>query len=271
MNKSTPETTTTDAIMSNVDNEPLAPVDITMKLDLLENPAKPPIVMYKHTNHWDKFKKGLEPADQQIVDRLRKLKDKERSIPLPTVEEIKQRLASLKDQEASGSNIINIHQLDTRTDQEKTDDLIQEYLAQLELPSTSDPFKEIQERLNSLRDEDDKSCSDPDKKEEIDIYKKKLFEMINEKFIDKLSAMEIETSPNVKDEAEDDADDDKDDDDDDENECVMCSRTTNEMDLYRCTGCTGDLYCPTCFESSHDEAELDKHKAVRFVKQVKDR
>jgi hypothetical protein len=64
--------------------------------------------MYKHTNHWDKFKKGLEPADQQIVDRLRKLKDKERNIPLPTVEEIRQRLALLKDQEASGSNIINV-------------------------------------------------------------------------------------------------------------------------------------------------------------------
>lgn len=64
--------------------------------------------MYKHTNHWDKFKKGLEPADQQIVDRLRKLKDEERNIPLPTVEEIKQRLALLKDQEATGSNVINV-------------------------------------------------------------------------------------------------------------------------------------------------------------------
>jgi len=53
---------------------------------------------------------GLEPADQLIVDRLRKLKDEERNIPLPTVEEIKQRLALLKDQnpEASGSNIINV-------------------------------------------------------------------------------------------------------------------------------------------------------------------
>jgi hypothetical protein len=50
--------------------------------------------------------------------------------------------------------------LDTRTDQEKTNDLIHEYLAQLELPSTSDPFKEIQDRLNSLRDEDDKPVSD---------------------------------------------------------------------------------------------------------------
>lgn len=67
-------------------------------------------MIYKHTSHWDKLKMGLEPADQLIVDRLRKLKDEERNIPLPTVEEIKQRLALLKDQnpEASGSNIINV-------------------------------------------------------------------------------------------------------------------------------------------------------------------
>lgn len=81
-----------------------------IRLDSLENPVKPPIVIYKHTNRWDKLKIGLEPADQQIVDRLRKLKDEERNIPLPTVEEIKQRLALLKDQnpEASGSNTVNV-------------------------------------------------------------------------------------------------------------------------------------------------------------------
>jgi abscission/NoCut checkpoint regulator len=85
-------------------------LNILNRLDSLENPVKPPIVIYKHTNHWDKLKIGLDPADQQIVDRLRKLKDEERNIPLPTFEEIKQRLALLKDQnpEASGSNSINV-------------------------------------------------------------------------------------------------------------------------------------------------------------------
>jgi len=79
-------------------------------LDSLENPAKPPIVMYKHTNHWDKLKKGLEPADQQIVDRLQKLKDDKQCHPLPTDDEIKQRLALLKDQdpEANRSKAINV-------------------------------------------------------------------------------------------------------------------------------------------------------------------
>lgn len=75
-----------------------------------------------------------------------------------------------------------------------------------------------------------------------------------------------QTPPNVEDEDEDE----KEDEDESENECVMCSRTANESDLYRCTGCTGDLYCPSCFESSHDESEMiDKHKAVRFIKEDK--
>lgn len=157
-----------DASMSNAAEGPVAPIDITMKLDSLENPAKPPVVMYKNTNRWDTFKKGLEPADQQIVDRLQKLKDKEQSTPLLSIEEIKRRLALLKDQdpEANGnSNVVNIYQVDTRTDQQKTDDLIQEYLAQLDLSSSNDPCKEIQGRLSSLRDEDDEMNQD---KREID-------------------------------------------------------------------------------------------------------
>lgn len=70
--------------------------------------------MYKHTNHWDQFKKGLEPADQEIVDRLQKLKNKEQNIPLPSVDEIKRRLALLKDQdpESNGnSNVMNVCEL----------------------------------------------------------------------------------------------------------------------------------------------------------------
>lgn len=80
-------------------------------MDSLENPVKPPIVIYKHTDHWDTLKKGLEPADQQIVDRLQRLKDEELyNISVPTIDEIRQRLALLKDQDpqASGSNVINV-------------------------------------------------------------------------------------------------------------------------------------------------------------------
>lgn len=58
---------------------------------------------------------------------------------------------------------LQIHQMDTRTDHEKADDLIQEYLAQLELPSVN-PCVEIEERLNSLQDRDGRTVSDYIKK-----------------------------------------------------------------------------------------------------------
>lgn len=68
------------------------------RLESLENPAKPPIIMYKHTNHWDRFKTGLEPADQEIVERLRKLKEEDKTTAL-SVDEIRRRLALLKDED----------------------------------------------------------------------------------------------------------------------------------------------------------------------------
>lgn len=41
--------------------------------------------------------------------------------------------------------------MDTRTDQQKTDDLIKEYLEQLELSSGSNSVSEIQARLRALQ------------------------------------------------------------------------------------------------------------------------
>lgn len=54
--------------------------------------------MYKHTNHWDKFKNDLEPVDQEIVERLRKLKEEDKTTTL-SVDEIRRRLALLKDED----------------------------------------------------------------------------------------------------------------------------------------------------------------------------
>lgn len=48
-------------------------------------------------------------------------------------------------------NYFQIHRVDGRTDQEKTDDLIKEYLEKLEL-SENDRDKEIEERLQMLQD-----------------------------------------------------------------------------------------------------------------------
>lgn len=73
------------------------------RLEALDNPGKPPIVIYKSGGRWDKLKTGLEPADQLIVDRLKKLKDSDKQDPPPSIEEIRRRLAILKDQDPDAS------------------------------------------------------------------------------------------------------------------------------------------------------------------------
>lgn len=49
-------------------------------------------------------------------------------------------------------NYFQIHRVDGRTDQEKTDDLIKEYLERLKLSSENDRDKDIEGRLRALQD-----------------------------------------------------------------------------------------------------------------------
>ncbi|XP_076755811.1 abscission/NoCut checkpoint regulator [Xylocopa sonorina] len=239
--------------MSNEQEEAMAPVDITKKLDSLENPAKPPIVMYTHTNHWDKFKKGLEPADQEIVDRLQKLKEEDNKSTTLSVDEIKRRLALLKDEDPDvNQQRINIHRVDTRTDQQKADDLIQEYFDQLELSSGSDSVSEIQARLRSLQDITDKprqhstnDLDDDEKQVTKTLIAKALAEAeLEKKYKEDVDEIEVEAARQT-------------DDEDEKPSCVMCDQTE---DLQRCSGCHGDLYCTVCFEDNHDDFEMRKHK-----------
>lgn len=65
------------------------------RLELLENPAAPPITVYKQDPKIASLRTGLSPADQQLVDRLEKLKDKGRAPP-PSEVELRKRLATLK-------------------------------------------------------------------------------------------------------------------------------------------------------------------------------
>ncbi|XP_050592009.1 abscission/NoCut checkpoint regulator [Bombus affinis] len=253
--------TSTSSFNNNIEmnghEEPMAPVDITKKLDLLENPVKPPIVMYKHTNHWDRFKTGLEPADQEIVERLRKLKEEDKTTAL-SVDEIKRRLALLKDEDPDvRQHRINMQQVDTRTDQQKTDDLIQEYLNQLELSSGSDSVSEIQARLRSLQGISEKPIehsANDDNDDEKHVTKKLIGKALAEAELEKKYEKDLE-----EDELEEmELGEAKHTDDEDEKpSCVMCEQT---KDLQRCLGCHGDLYCPVCFEDNHDDLELKMHK-----------
>lgn len=65
------------------------------RLECLENPAAPPITVYKNNEKLQNLRTGLSPVDQQLLDRLEKLKDKAKGPP-PSEFELRRRLADLK-------------------------------------------------------------------------------------------------------------------------------------------------------------------------------
>lgn len=65
------------------------------RLENLENPAPPPIIMYKQDPKIMALRSGLSATDQKLVDRLEKLKDVGKGPP-PSEMEIRERLANLK-------------------------------------------------------------------------------------------------------------------------------------------------------------------------------
>lgn len=246
--------------MDQPPQEPLVPADLIKQLDSLENPPKPPIVMYKHNNHWDKLKKGLEPADQEIVERLRKLKEEEKKAP--DVDEIRRRLAILKDEDpdaSSSGHKINIHEVDTRTDQEKVDDLIHQYANELKLSSDNNYTAEVQARLAALQNDSAVPEHQPSpqatRSDDIDddeVVKKILTRALAEAALekkyeqdaDKAEEMEIEHPPKDSDDEEDEEDDE------DKPFCAICDKTEN---LKQCSCCNGDYYCPTCYAEIHND------------------
>ncbi|KAH0545626.1 abscission/NoCut checkpoint regulator [Cotesia glomerata] len=239
-------------------NNSLLPVDIEQKLNLLDNPEKPPIVMYKQ-GRWDQFKAGLDPEDQVLVDRLSKLKGLDKQQSAPTTEEIQRRLAILKDQNPGYKPPINIYQMDTRTNDQKTDDLIQQYFAELNL-SKSTSTKDTEERLNKLKDIDPSlpsasssyaNAPDPD---ESQIVKNMISRAIAEAALEKKygETSEEQMDLEINDSSEEFSDP--------EVSCAMCNKTS---ELIRCRGCHGDLYCMPCFNDNHDEFELKEHKIIK--------
>lgn len=67
------------------------------RLEKLENPNSKPIVVYTDNSRLDNLKRGLSVEDQELVNRLSKLKSEIREIKsVPSQSEIEERLARLK-------------------------------------------------------------------------------------------------------------------------------------------------------------------------------
>jgi len=144
-----------------------APPDALVKrLSALENPSVPhPITVYTGQNdnsRMGRLKRGLSKEDTIIADRLEKLKnDRKSSTEIPSELEMAERLAALKGAPASRTStaaderVLKGVKTDTRSDVERTDDLVAAITAEAAIDSRRQrPEDEVAERLARLKGEE---------------------------------------------------------------------------------------------------------------------
>lgn len=121
------------------------------------------------------------------MERLKKLKEADKKPPTVTTDEIRRRLALLKDEDPDYKRPAYVHQTDTRSDQEKSDDLIQEYMERLELAKhDAETDEDIARRLDKLKGMDpSKSSAMPDDVDEATITKNIISKALAEAALEK--------------------------------------------------------------------------------------
>ncbi|XP_069682700.1 abscission/NoCut checkpoint regulator isoform X2 [Periplaneta americana] len=137
----------------SAEEEYCPPESFLTRLESLENPARPPITLYRQNSRMQQLKKGLSQEDCEIAERLERLREERKRQPIPSEEEVAKRLAILKGEEPDKMAAKkNLPTPDTLTNQEKADNLLQQYFEEQELSAKlPDPADEIAQRLAKLR------------------------------------------------------------------------------------------------------------------------
>ncbi|XP_043232390.1 abscission/NoCut checkpoint regulator-like isoform X2 [Amphibalanus amphitrite] len=134
---------------------PLVPPEaLKRRLEDLENPARPPIVVYRQSPRAASLKRGLSHQDSELVDRLEALKADRKAKNVPTESEMAARLAALKGEPCTSSSSGpsgNLPPPERRTAAEQEDDLLAETKDQLAIAARYRPEEGLQERLERLR------------------------------------------------------------------------------------------------------------------------
>lgn len=183
---------------------------------------------------------------------------------LPSDLEISSRLADLKGlPQKTYKNSDLLVSKDQRTDREKIDDLLKQFVGEASIDNnvvfTSNPIEEIEKRLAALRGSEYKPQTDNTPSDnEIEIDEEEAASRIVNRFLEEVNL------PNVP---------------IDENEqellaglpkpseeteelpwCTIC----NEDAIVRCKGCDGELFCRTCFKEIHDDEEYRNHSTEAY-------
>uniref|UniRef100_A0A2M4AV19 FYVE-type domain-containing protein n=1 Tax=Anopheles triannulatus TaxID=58253 RepID=A0A2M4AV19_9DIPT len=154
---------------------------------------------------------------------------------------------------------------DHRTEQQKVQDLIGQYVAESKLDEvtesrTTEQDEEIVRRLNALKEivppkevpaRSDDSDSDTDSMKDEKLARKLAEQYAEEAKIHRRARMDSSSSESLPDDTEDPLP-----------WCTIC----NEDAVLQCKGCDGDLYCTSCYDEFHYDDNRGEHPTVPFRK-----
>ncbi|KAK4010191.1 abscission/NoCut checkpoint regulator [Daphnia magna] len=282
---------------------PIPPVVLEERLEKLENPNRNPIVVYTEDTRMTNLKRGLSVEDQQLVDRLSKLKHEIREMKqdIPSQSEIEERLAKLKgiDPEVYRKPPAILVKPKTNNVDDATAliNQIKEEVAidrQFDVPSEIPVFQSdehsTEDDVETLLQNEAKAI-DIDARLALEGLKKdkEIQERLKKLRLDKDTKKEKVNDDKSSNEAEDSGDEDKEaamviervleeerleledegiSADDDratgEDELPWCDLCNEDAQL-RCLGCDGDLYCRRCWVETHGDHELKRHRTENYV------
>ncbi|XP_069682704.1 abscission/NoCut checkpoint regulator isoform X6 [Periplaneta americana] len=249
----------------SAEEEYCPPESFLTRLESLENPARPPITLYRQNSRMQQLKKGLSQEDCEIAERLERLREERKRQPIPSEEEVAKRLAILKGEEPdkmAAKKILNVVSGNTST----TDDGNQDATLMDDVNTLmKDLEKEMTHGMHEMKElNKDIKKRQPAAKLKVMLSEEKQGEEREEssdeevqetiqKVLDKIALEEEENKIALEDNTEDQ-----------EEElpwCIIC----NENATVRCIDCDNDLYCKSCYIQGHNEWGYNDHHTVPYT------
>lgn len=206
-------------------------------------------------------------CDEEIEERLRKLKSDKTETSVMDQKSIEERLARLKGMDPNLYSMppITVYQhMKQKTDSEKTDQLLEQLAEELNIDdstrvsfattrrsSTDEDIERRLVRLKGQQQSDQKkkmsSLMDLDSDLDEETEQKNLIDRLLAE--SKLPSIPLDTNEDNLEIGSD---------------CLPWCQICNEDAVIKCVDCLGDLYCKQCFLDFHDDSDLKKHKTEPF-------
>lgn len=205
--------------------------------------------------------------DKVLEQRLAALKQKDNDIvddSNGSDEAIAIRIANLKDIPYSNtSNIDLLTAVDKRTDEQKINDIMKQFLSEQIIDNTaaetsSNSVEAIERRLAALRVDRTPAAAADD--ETIDEDDETRVQKVVKRYLDEATLPEVDQLTEEEQEFVRNADGKGKEDLEELPWCTIC----NEDAVVRCLGCDGDLFCRGCFKECHDDEDYRAHQTKPY-------